>query len=257
MLATTLMHGDVRAAEQRFWSSFGDNANPIVHRLTTDPAFVERLARFALDAAFVASESQTDAFGIMGTNMFTIADAFRFFDFRPTNDELKELEEVPFSAARLEECKNTHILAPIFARTIRETGKIFNGTYCRFPEDEPFVDERQPSRWILLRKMEVLASPGHSFKLQRQLLAKAAEAIPSVRDVMFALYMHYVKTKEVLFNEQKGSEAVYLRTATKYSNGDRATVSLSFGEYGGLSLNGFPDTMKSEVIGLAGCYYNH
>lgn len=45
---TDIPHGDVIAAQQRFWVAFGDNAGAIATRINTDPTFLKRMVEFSM-----------------------------------------------------------------------------------------------------------------------------------------------------------------------------------------------------------------
>ncbi|MHB9019452.1 MAG: hypothetical protein ACYC3G_01050 [Minisyncoccota bacterium] len=100
----------------------------------------EDMVYVASNGVYEPTKSQKAAKEIMGNNYFGIEDATEYFKIRPSRTQLAMLSEVPFSEETLRACKNTHVLAARFPRSILEmfANKLLR---CLFGIDNP---EKEP-----------------------------------------------------------------------------------------------------------------
>ena len=62
---TQVPAGEINGAQQRLWVAIGDNADEVVTRINTDPAFVANIARLMVNGGYEPSTSQKLAREIM------------------------------------------------------------------------------------------------------------------------------------------------------------------------------------------------
>jgi hypothetical protein len=209
-------------------------------------------ARGQLDVAPVKeSPSQQTARAIMGRNFLGIEDVQKRFDVTYTPEQLASLEQVPFTAEVLEECKDTHILFPgypitildIRQRTKKKAKKVFYADRDAWYNDQKFAkDEEVGLRWYLIRKDIVENSTSKTWDEQRKLLGPNEE-VPQAAAVVYMIILYYLVTGIRLF------ERIYARCQDVTSFGSRVYVG-RFGQ-GGLHVDSYWGDYRRSHIGLA------
>ena len=145
---------------------------------------------------------QDDARKIMGLNYFGIEEAIEHFGVIPTEEELTNLANVPFSWALLRKLKKTHILIAVFPLSIIEIRtkvrtNLFSGHWDLY--DGTFLKEKEKACWRLVRKEQVSGSFMKSRPEQEELLSEKEE-IPTTRVLVYTIIGQCLAHNEFLFD---------------------------------------------------------
>lgn len=204
-----------------------------------------RIVKLVTNGGIEPSLSQKRARKIMGTNFFGIQEATKHFGVIPTRQQLAALSVIPFTAATLSECKNTHILAAVFPMSIIDirsvaSGKVF---YAQdWYDRQSFATDRGEVGWHLVRKAPIAHSTSKTWSEQQALLG-VTEETPRARIVVYTMVGHFLVSGERLF------EKVYVRCSDLDSRGNRVVVGLF--NAGGLNVVNCSDDLRNDRIGLS------
>lgn len=187
---------------------------------------------------------------IMGRNFLRIEDVKKRFDVTYTPEQLLSLQQIPFTAEVLEECKDTHILFPgypvsildIRQRTKKKAKKIFNSDRDAWYNDQKFANEEVGLQWYLIRKDIVENSTNKSYDEQLKLLSENEEAAQAAA-VVYMTILYYLVTGFRLFGR------IYVRCQDVTSSGFRVYV--GYFDQGGLVVYYRWDVGRDGGIGLA------
>jgi hypothetical protein len=165
-----------------------------------------------------------------------------------TPEQRTELENIPFSAEVVKACAGTHMLFPGFGLSlldIREKcSELFyaksGGWYAA--KRETFSRAPVPIRWHLLRMEPVSSSFSKSWDEQCALLL-ADEEVPSAATVAFATMLHFIMSKQRLF------ERTYVRVSDKDADGNRVRVGIF--DAGGLFVGHYWVDNRGDGLGLS------
>lgn len=241
----------VHTAMGNFWSRSGPFAKYIAHRLARDPKFSERMLNAALELIQKQeTQSQEEAAAIMGRNYFSVAHAKEFFGIQhgwDGMDALEQLIEVPFTKAKLEECKDTHLLFPYLplnpfelVHGLKDKNVMSDQDWYLGRSMYGFGRFKTTARWVLLRKTPVDGSLDKTWASQD---APESEDVPSAHMVMYALAGHFLKEKERLF------EGIVVRCSDSIKPDHR--VSVGFDRAGGINVAAIRDEAADPRVGLA------
>jgi hypothetical protein len=246
---TQIESGSVYAAGHQLLTALGEEADGIVTRINSDPAFVERLAKFAICGGFDPSTSQTRAREIMSKNMFGVEEAIKHFGASPTRPQLAALSEIPFSEEVLQQCKDTHVLVAVLPLSIVEIWERVQGKGLFRSQDwynsQSFAKDKGDIGWQLVRKTEVPGSTNKNWSEQQALLGKDEETL-SAQVMAYTIIGQHLATGERLF------EHIYVRTSSADSDGDRVYVG-GFGS-AGLVVGSYWDGHRHGDIAVAAAW---
>ena len=215
------------------------NDNTTVKVVKIIGKLIMKAAKFV--AGFKRMTSQKCAREIMGCNMFGIEEAIRYYGINCTRRQAVALSRIPFSKAKLERCKKTHILVADFPLSIMEIieskTELF---YCRtWYNEETFANDRGKAEWHLILKTPVDDSIGKTWQEQRSLLSSDEET-PNTRVMVYSIIGHFLSTGERLFDN------IYVRCSDKVSDGYCSVEVGDFGEI--ISDYGDVKNPKAEEI---------
>lgn len=192
--------------------------------------------------------SDTEARTIMGENFFGLADAVRHFGVRPTQEDVVRLATVPFSAAVLQACAETHILVAVFPLSILAIRSKAHPRLFYEPEKGSYEDELWAQtapdhvQWHLVLKEPVRHSLLTTWENGTKLLMRKEE-VPTAQIMVYTIIGHFLTSGERLFS------AVYVRCADAASRERRAGVGY-FGSQG-LTISTSRDGSFHKNQGLA------
>lgn len=244
---TEIPSGQTNGAFQRLMVSLGENAEVAVTRINTEPAFVERLAEYAINGCIVPNASHDGAREIMGKNFFGIPEAMKHFGVNPTRRQLAILSEIPFTPEELMMRKDTHILVAVFPLSICNLrSKVANNTKTLFYKEDwydsqAFASDKGETSWCLILKTPVVNSTNKNWEEQQTLIA-SDEEVPTAQMMIYTIIGHYLNTGERLF------ENVLARTSSRGGDGDHIYVGL-FGDKG-LIVSYHWDRHRRSNLGL-------
>ena len=245
---TEIPSGQTNGAFQRLMVSFGENAEVAVARINTEPAFVERLAEYAINGCIVPNASHDGAREIMGKNFFGIPEFIKHFGINPTRRQQAMLSEIPFTPEELMVCKNTHILVAVFPLSICDLhSKVVNNSKTLFYKQDwydkqAFANDKGETSWQLIQKIPVVNSTDKNLDEQKPLITPDEE-IPTAQAMVYTIIGHYLNTGERLF------EDIYVRTSSLVSDGHRVDVGDFDGK--GLSVSYSWDSDRFSDLGLS------
>lgn len=149
--------------------------------------------------------SQRIAGAIMSRNFLGIEAVTHCLQLQFSDEQMQQLNEIPFSENLLQECRDSHILVAGFPLSIldlcllAQQEKLRQGLYPQnWYEKEPFAQKRVAARWYLIRKEPVSGSPNRTFGEQTGLLS-SSEEIPYACEVVYAASLYYLSTSHRLF----------------------------------------------------------
>ncbi|HNY35772.1 MAG TPA: hypothetical protein PLD14_02750 [Candidatus Pacearchaeota archaeon] len=145
---------------------------------------------------------QSNARKIMGLNYFGIEEAIEHFGVIPTEEELANLANVPFSWASLRRLKKTHILVAVFPLSIIEIrARVRENLFFKCWDDYSgaFLEEKETARWRLVRKNQVTGSFMKSQSKQEKLLNEKEE-MPTARVLVYTIIGQCLAHDEFLFD---------------------------------------------------------
>lgn len=245
---TEIPSGQTNGAFQRLMVSLGENAEVAVTRINTEPAFVERLAEYAINGCIVSNASHDGAREIMGKNFFGIPEAIKHFGINPTRRQQAMLSEIPFTPEELMMCKDTHILVAVFPLSICDIrSKVANNSKTLFYKQDwydkqAFANDKGEANWQLISKTPVANSTNKNWDEQKSLITPNEE-IPTAQMMVYTIIGHYLNIGERLF------ESVYVRTSSLDSDGYHVDVGFFDGK--GLSVCNFWDCLRFSFLGLS------
>ncbi len=245
---TEISSGQTNGAFQRLMVSLGEQAEVAVTHINTEPAFVERLAEYAINGCIVPNASHDGAREIMGKNFFGIPEAIKHFGINPTRRQQAMLSEIPFTPEELMMCKDTHILIAVFPLSICDLrSKVANNTKTLFYKQDwydkqVFANDKGEASWQLISKAPVANSTKKNWEEQQPLIS-SDEEIPTAQTMVYAIIGHSLNTGERLF------ENIYVRTSSLGSDGGRVRVG-SFDD-GGLCVRYDWDSGRNSLLGLS------
>ncbi|MCX6785695.1 MAG: hypothetical protein NTZ18_02470 [Candidatus Komeilibacteria bacterium] len=169
----------------------------------------KEMVKLVLGGGLESSSAQVRAREIMGANFFGIEEAVKHFGVNPSEQQLASLANIPFSAAVLEACQNTHLLVAVFPLSIVGIrGKVEHKLFCSHKDawynGKKFAKDQGEAFWQLVRKGPVPNSASKTWDEQQALLAPEEE-VPAARVMVYAIIGHYLATGERLFKN------VYIR----------------------------------------------
>ncbi|MDD4477214.1 MAG: hypothetical protein WC461_03420 [Candidatus Paceibacterota bacterium] len=216
-----------------------------IKKLTDFPEMRKRLVGFwKKGGCFEPSSSQKQARKVMKNNFFGIEEAIKYFHVDPTDQQIASLAELPFSVKKLEKVKNKCILLAVFPLSVAEIydkvgEKYFYNHHFTFTKKSV---EQGKAEWVLLRKTPLKNSIGKKFKEQRALiLTKEGMAIPSLREMVYAILGHHLATDERIF------ENVGVRTSDIDENGNHIFVGIY--DFEGVRINARRD-IEIDYVGI-------
>jgi hypothetical protein len=138
-------------------------------------------------------------------NFFGIEDAIEYFGVKPTEKQLENLWEIPFSESVLEMTRATHILVAVFPLSILEIRDRVKEELFAQHEDTwyntgPVGKERGEASWQLVCRTPVENSTSKNWKEQQALLGEEDE-VADVRVLVYTIIGHYLATGERLFKD--------------------------------------------------------
>jgi hypothetical protein len=192
---------------------------------------VEEKVGASVPSVIAMTPSQLAAQNIVGDNFLRVEDVAACFKARFTEEQLAALADVPFDEAKLQACKDTHILFPGFPVTILQIrSRMPKGAFRSYKDawynGEDFArKDKVEARWYLLRKDAVPNSFGKYYNDQRALLS-ASETVPRACEVVFGTMLFFAVRGVKLF------QTYYVRTVSLSGAGVRFGV----GYFGGFGL---------------------
>lgn len=222
--------GVIHSATQRFWSGMGDAADKVAEALNNNPDFVTRLAVFAKTGGYEPTTSQETARKIMGHHYLGIEHAIEYLKASPSKQDLKLLEDVPFSEEMLNTFKHTHILVAVLPMSILDIQARVDRSLFYFKDDpwykkQAFAKEKGQAHWALVDMGIVANSKSKTWQEQQSLLDKGDET-PTGRVMVYTIILNYLVTGDRLLM------SVYARVSDLASGGYRVDV----GYFGGNGL---------------------
>ena len=166
------------------------------------------------------TSSQRAVRKIMGKNFLGIPEVVEHFGAISPAD-LIALQTIPFDEETLKACAETHILvADVGLSLLNVRQKARKGLFC--PQDwfdnEEFAKRTETARWRLIRKIPVEGLFSKNWGEQQALIDDSISEVPSARQVVYTMILHFLATGERLF------EKVYVRTSDVDSDGSPVDV---------------------------------
>jgi len=203
-----------------------------------------------LGLTYEETETQKEARELMGADFHGIPEVERFFG-EMTDSQRKQAEVIPEKLmadirAMSPEVRSKYILeydTGISLLDVRAKARM--GLFYKqdWYEGQEFAKRIEDARWRLIRKIPVDGSFSKSWSQQERLIDSQIDEIPSVRQVVYTMILHFLATGERLF------EKVYVRTSDVDSNGRHVDVG-DFGG-GGLHVYDWRDSGPYDNLGVA------
>ena len=181
---------------------------------------------------------------IMGKNFLGIPEVVEHFGAISPAD-LLALQQIPFDEETLRACADTHILvADVGLSLLDVRQKARKGLFYSqdWFDNEEFAKRTETARWRLIRKTPVDGSFSKNWGEQQVLIDDSISEVPSARQVVYTMILHFLATGERLF------EKAYVRTSDVDSDGYRVGVG-HFGD-SGLSVDGWGGSVRLSYIGV-------
>lgn len=182
---------------------------------------------------------------IMGDNLLGLPTAMQYFgSISPAN--MIALQQIPFDKETLKACSKTHILVADMGLSLLDVQqKARKGIFYEqdWYDGQEFVKRTETAHWQLIRKTPFEGSVSKNWSEQQALINDQINEIPSVRQVIYTMILHFLSTGERLFEE------VFVRTCDVDSCGNRVYVG-GFDE-DGLVVEYWVDHARSGRIGVA------
>ncbi|MDA2936107.1 hypothetical protein MYX06_02730 [Patescibacteria group bacterium AH-259-L05] len=181
----------------------------------------------------------------MGRNILGMDDAIAAgFNVRP----LEALQVVSFSEETLEKCKDTHLLVADFGLSILNIRKmvkkeLFHDHEGAWYNKQSFARKREKPAWRLIYK-DAVDYTDKTWNEQVALLEEYEE-VPRARVMVYTTILHYLTTKERLF------ENLWIRSKDVPSHVHGYHVIVGFFSPQGLSIGRWKDNEAFEHVGLA------
>ncbi len=219
-------------------------------RVIDDPSFRTELVRFWNGPTPAEGDSVTpeQAATIMGSNFHGIDALERHLGVKLSAKSKKLFLSVPFSAATLQACAETHVLVACGALSLMDVRQAQTGLFYAKSDpwygaaSEQFARSKVKAGWQLVRKNPVPDSTRKTWVEQNALLG-ADEQVPSASVLAQAILIHYLETEERLY------ETIYVRVSDVRSGG--ALVDLGIFDQGGLGVFRNWVSDRNSDIGLA------
>ncbi len=201
---TDIPSGSLRAAEQRLWLALGENADTVIDRINTEPAFATYIASMMVkkDDLMNLPTSIDRARVIMGRNYFGVKELYDCFGLHGYHETW---HRVPFSEETLWLCKDSHILVAYSDHTIDDIYSRHPNLFVHYSGgglgsygSEPLMNERGKRSWYLLRKTAIKESRNITWDKQVQLISEYEE-VPPAQLVVFSMIGHFLTTGEKLY----------------------------------------------------------
>ena len=234
-------HGIVRAANQRLWTEFGDDARAIADALITRPDFACSMAKFARKTLRLRASLKL-ARKIMGPNFIGPKEIYAAFGLPYGENERFELDVIPFQPSTLERCKDTHVLIAVFSLSLIELREREEKLFADqdWSSINSFVSSKGKSTWRFVRKTCVRDSSNNDFAAQRALLSRH-EMVPSAHTVAYLAAAYFRIRSEKLF-------ALDAVRCNDHRNGQHSCVGVSTGLIGVIAIG---DLFATPFLGLA------
>ena len=203
-------------------------------------------SREKLGANVKETENQKAARTIMGTNFLGLPEVVQHLGDL-SEEQTATLAEVPFSEETLRACAETHVLvADIGLSTLDVRQKARRDLFYSYDDawynGDKFARETDEVCWRLIRKTPVDNSTSKTWGDQQKLIPETDE-IPSARQVVYMVILHFLATGERLF------EKSYVRTSFASSRDSQVFVGSFDG--GGLSFNYYSDDLRYDYLGVS------
>lgn len=221
------------------------DAQSAIDNITTAQAMVQ--AARSQDPT-TTSCSPSEAAAIMGDNFHGLEVTEHHFSLSFNAKQKKILATVPFSPAVLQACAQTHVLVACASLSLVDVREK-QCELCYSKSDpwygkpsQQFARSKVKVSWQLVRKSPV---PGSTSKIwdEQQALLSGDDLVPSASVLAQAIFLHYLETKERLF------QGIYVRTSDVDSVGDR--VFLGYFDEDGLDVSYCWDGHRNGGIGLS------
>jgi len=188
-----------------------------------DRAIGALLKEFELETS--ETPSQQTAREIMGVDFHGIPEVERFFG-EMTDSQRKQAEVIPEKImadvrAMTPEERSKYILEYDTGISLLDVrAKARKGLFYKqdWLKGEEFAKRTETARWRLIRKTPVDGSFSKNWIQQERLIDSQIDEIPSTRQVVYTMILHFLATGERLF------ETCYVRTCDVDSNGLRVDV---------------------------------
>lgn len=185
-----------------------------------DNTLAKKVIGYVARDGYDPSTSQKRAKEIMGASYLGPEDVMHHFGVSFTDKELVQLQEIPFTEAELEACKETHVLFVGYPLSILDIrSKVKNLFYSQdWYENQSFAKKEKVNlRWYLIRKDEVPSSTNKTWQEQQSLLT-SDEITPRACEVIFMAMLVFLATGKRLL------EKMYVRCIDVSSSGNRVRV---------------------------------
>lgn len=202
-------------------------------KLAHDSTLFRQVVNFVNGPTPAEGDSVTpeQAATIMGSNFHGIDALERHLGVKLSAKSKKLFLSVPFSAATLQACAETHVLVACGALSLMDVRQAQTGLFYAKSDpwygaaSEQFARSKVKAGWQLVRKNPVPDSTRKTWVEQNALLG-ADEQVPSASVLAQAILIHYLETEERLY------ETIYVRVSDVRSGG--ALVDLGIFDQGGL-----------------------
>jgi hypothetical protein len=209
------------------------------------------LTKEKLGLSYKETEMQKEARKLMGVDFHGIPEVERYFG-ELTEVQRKLAEVIPekivadICAMTLVE-RNKYILeydtgiSLVEIRRLARKGLFYSQDWYN---EKKFAERTEVARWRLIRKIPVDSSFSKSWNQQERLINSQINEIPSARQVVYTMILHFLSTGERLF------EKCYVRTSDVNSYG-RAGIGVGSFDSEGLVVYLWNDDGPSSGVGVA------
>lgn len=206
----------------------------------------KKLVTFIRTGGYEPTVSQKTARAILGPNYIGVEKSIEHLKVTPSKADLKVLEEVPFSEAELEACKETHILVAVLPLSVmglwERTKHLFYAKDDPWYRTQAFAKDKGQAGWHLVRKDIVPNSTSKTWQEQQALLGKDDET-PTARILIYAVILTFLATGVKLLPN------IYARVSDVGSDGYRVLVGFFFDD--GLYVNDHWDGGRNAYLGVS------
>lgn len=205
-----------------------------------------KLVTFIRTGGYEPTVSQKTARAILGPNYIGVEKSIEHLKVTPSKADLKVLEEVPFSEAVLEACRDTHILVAVLPMSVmglwERTKHLFYAKDDPWYRNQAFAKDKGQAGWHLVRKDIVPNSTSKTWQEQQALLGKDDET-PTARILIYAAILTFLATGVKLLPN------IYARVSDLDSGGYRVYV----GRFGGSGLHVYDrwGDVRSDRFGVS------
>lgn len=205
-----------------------------------------KLVTFIRTGGYEPTVSQKTARAILGPNYIGVDKSIEYLKVTPSKADLKVLEEVPFSDAVLEACKDTHVLVAVLPMSVmglwERTKHLFYAKDDAWYRNQAFAKDKGQAGWHLVRKDIVPNTTSKTWQEQQALLGKDDET-PTARVLIYTVILTFLATGLKLLPN------IYARVSDVASDGDRVYV----GDFddNGLHVRYYWDDYRNDSIGVS------